>query len=106
MRYVIYNNVFKTPHDVKIYILEHSGDRYFKEMLNEKYGQIAICGKNYQASHILRKLAPLTYQCEKDKFYNDIEDGIGNDIENVVGHMNEFDTVYLYDFKIVSIPNN
>lgn len=104
MRYVINNNVFKTPQDVKIYILKHSGDTYFKEMLNEKYGQIEICGKNYLASNILRTLSPSTYQYEKDKFYNDNENGIGNDIENVVENMNEFDTVYLYDFKVVSIP--
>lgn len=104
MRYVVNNNVFRTPQDVKIYILKRSGDTYFKEMLNEKYGQIEICGKNYLASDILCKFSPLTYQCEKDKFYNDNDNGIGNDIENVVESMNEFDTVYLYDFKVVSIP--
>lgn len=104
MKYVVNNNVFKTSQDVKIYILKHSGDTYFKEMLNEKYGQIEICGKNYLASDILCKLSPLTYQYEKDKFYNDNDNGIGNDIENVVENMNEFDTVYLYDFKVVSIP--
>ena len=104
MRYVINNNVFKTPHDVRVYIVDHSGEKYFKEMLNEKYGHIEICGKNYLASHILRKLSPLTYQCEKDNFYNDNVNGIGNDIEKIIENMNEFDTVYLYDFKIVSIP--
>lgn len=104
MKYVVNNNVFKTPQDVKIYILKYSGDKYFKEMLNEKYGQIKICEKNYLASDILRTLSPLTYQCEKDKFYNDNENGIGNDIENIVENMNEFDTVYLYGFKVVSIP--
>lgn len=104
MRYVVNNNVFRTPQDVKIYILKCSGDKYFKEMLNEKYGQIEICEKNYLASDILRTLSPLTYQYEKDKFYNDNDNGIGNDIENVVENMNEFDTVYLYGFKVVSIP--
>ena len=104
MRYVVNNNVFKTPHDVRFYIVNHSGETYFKEMLNEKYGQIEICGKYYLASYILRELSPLTYQYEKDKFYNNTDNGIGNDIENVVESMNEFDTVYLYNFKVVSIP--
>ena len=102
MRYVINNNVFKTPHDVRIYIVNHSGETYFKEMLNEKYGQIEICGKIYLASYILRELSPLTYQYEKDKFFNDFYND--NDIENVIENMNEFDTVYLYDFKVISIP--
>ena len=104
MRYVVNNNVFKTPYDVKIYILDHLRSKYFEKMLNEKYGQIEICGKNYLASHILHKLSPLTYQCERDKFYNDNDNGIGNDIENVVENMNEFDTVYLYGFKVVGSP--
>lgn len=104
MRYIINNNVFKTPYDVKIYILSLSGEIYFKEMLNEKYGQIEICEKNYLASDILRKFSPLTYQCEKNKFINDNDIGIGNDIENVVENMNEFDTVYLYGFKVVGSP--
>lgn len=104
MKYVVNNNVFNTPQDVKIYILKYSGDKHFKEMLNEKYGHIEICGKNYLASDILRNFNPSIYQYEKDKFYNNNENGIGNDIENVVENMNEFDTVYLYNFKVVSIP--
>ena len=102
MRYIVNDNVFKTPYDVKIYILSLSGEAYFKEMLNEKYGQIEICGKNYLASDILRKLSPLIYQYEEDKFDND--NGIGNDIENIVENMNEFDTVYLYGFKVFGSP--
>ena len=104
MRYVVNNNVFETPHDVKIYILDHLRSKYFEKMLNEKYGQIEICGKNYLASDILRKLNPSIYQYEKDKFDIDNDNGIGNDIENVVENMNEFDTVYLYGFKVVGSP--
>ena len=104
MRYVVNNNVFKTPYDVKIYILDHLRSKYFEKMLNEKYGQIEICGKNYLASDILRKLNPSIYQYEKDKFDIDNDNGIGNDIENVVENMNEFDTVYLYGFKVVGSP--
>lgn len=103
MKYIVNNKIFRTPQDVKTYILKHSRDTYFKEMLNEKYGQIEICGKNYLASDILCKLSPSTYKYEKDKFY-DNDNEIGNDIENVIEIMNEFDTVYLYDFKVVSIP--
>ena len=102
MRYVINNNVFETPHDVKIYILDYLRSKYFEKMLNEKYGKIEICGKNYWASDILCKLSPLIYQHEKDKFDNDNE--IDNNIENVVENMNEFDTVYLYGFKVVGSP--
>ena len=98
MRYVVNNNVFETPHDVKNYILDHLRSKYFEKMLNEKYGQIEICGKNYLASDILRKLNPSIYQYEKDKF------DIDNDIENVVENMNELDTVYLYGFKVVGSP--
>ena len=104
MRYVVNNNVFETPYDVKIYILDHLRSKYFEKMLNEKYGQIEICGKNYLASDILRKLNPSIYQYEKDKFDIDNDNGIGNDIENVVENMNEFDTVYLYGFKVVVSP--
>lgn len=102
MKYVVNNNVFETPYDIKIYILDHLRGKHFEKMLNEKYGQIEICGKNYLASDILCKLSPSIYQHEKDKFDNDIE--IGNEIENVVENMNELDTVYLYGFKVVGSP--
>lgn len=104
MIYIVNNNVFRTPHDVRDYIVDHLGDTYFKKMINEKYGQIEICGENYLASDILYKLGSLAYLLERDKFYNDNDNGIGNDIENVVEDMNEFDTVYLYDFKVISVP--
>ena len=104
MRYVVNDNVFETSHDVKIYILDHLRSKYFEKMLNEKYGQIEICGKNYLASDILRKLNPSIYQYEKDKFDIDNDNGIGNDIENVVENMNEFGTVYLHGFKVVGSP--
>ena len=106
MRYVVNNNIFETSHDVKIYILDHLRSKYFEKILNEKYGKIEICGKNHWASDILRKLNPLIYQHEKDKFDDkfDNDDGIDNDIENVVENMNEFDTVYLYGFKVVGSP--
>lgn len=104
MKYVVNNNVFETPNDVRVYILYHSKDKYFEKMLNEKYRQIEICGRNYLASTIFRKFSPLTYQYEKDKFYNDNDNEISNNIENVIENMNEFDTVDLYGFKVVSIP--
>ena len=53
MRYVIGNNVFRKASDVKECILDCVGEKYFKRMIDEKYGEIKIFDAYYKASDII-----------------------------------------------------
>ena len=102
MRYVIGSNVFRKASDVKEYILNCVGEKYFKRMIDEKYGEIKFFDCCYKASYVFYKVNKPDYECKRKEFYKEK----GNAIENNIVNMNEFEDMYLYGFKIISIPDN
>lgn len=102
MRYVVNDHVFCKTSDVKEYILNRVGDVYFKKMIDQKYGEIKIFNRCYKASYIFYGVNRQDYEDKRKNFYKEK----GNEIENNIVHMNEFEDIYVYGFKIISIPDN
>lgn len=102
MRYVINNNVFCKASDAKEYILNYVGEKYFKRMIDEEYGEIKIFNAYYKASDIIYTMQKWAYKIYKKSFYEEK----GKIIENTVADMNEFEDIYLYGLRIISIPDN
>lgn len=102
MRYVVNNYVFCKASDVKEYILNCVGEKYFKRMIDEKYGEIKIFDLCYKASDVFYKVNRQSYECKRKDFYKEK----GNLFEDIIVNMNEFENIYLYGFKIISIPDN
>ena len=65
MRYVVGNNVFLKASDVKEYIFNCVGEKYFKRMIDEKYGEIKIFDLCYKASDVFYKVNRQSYECKR-----------------------------------------
>lgn len=102
MRYVIGNNVFCKASDAKEHILNCVGEKYFRRMIDEKYGEIKFFDRCYKASYVFETINQKYYECKREDFYKEK----GNVIENNIANMNEFEDIYLYGFRIISIPDN
>lgn len=102
MRYVVNDNVFRKASDAKEYILNCVGEKYFKKMIDEKYGEIKFFDRCYKASYVFETINQKYYECKREDFYKEK----GNVIENNIADMNEFEDIYLCGFRIISIPDN
>lgn len=51
----------------------------YKELLDDLYGEINICGHNYQASEALHSVDPIAYRCGLADYESDRESELNND---------------------------
>ena len=65
-------NYYDLTTDQKDKVIELLNDKYitrrgleyqYQEMLDDCYGEIAICGYQYSASHALERIDPIAYNC-------------------------------------------
>lgn len=96
--YTIDEKIFETAEKAAQYIIDNAGlaDEY-DEMLDDRYGEIHICGLTYAPSEALRRVDKVAYDCG----YNDYLDSLYWDVLCEVEGMDDGDEVTSYGFEVV-----
>lgn len=88
---------FTTAKDTAQYIADNANaDEYYKDMIDECYGDIEIMGMHYCASTALERLDPIAYRCG----YSDWMDGEYSDMVYEFERMEEGEYTDKFDYSI------
>jgi hypothetical protein len=55
-------------------ITEAQAEEMFRDMLDECYGEIEVCGIAFEPSHILEKCDPIAYRVYMSDYISSLED--------------------------------
>lgn len=85
--------------DAAQYIEENIDESYYDEMLDERYGDIEICGLSYSASIALYRVDEVAYNCGFSDFTDSLKDDIVDSLEN----MTQGEKMDIYDTEVTCI---
>lgn len=99
MKYIVDNVKLEDVEDVVEKILDDMDDSYFKDYLDEVYGEIEICGCTYYASTVLEKVDEIAYSVYK----NDYKDSLYSDIYAKIEKIEPGGSRRIYDTTVACI---
>ena len=100
MKWIIDGDEYESAAEAAEVIIDGADfEEAYEEMLTDVYGDVTICGYNYDAGYALKEIDPTAYRCGM----NDFADGERSNIIDELEGMDDGDEADIYGYTVTCV---
>ena len=100
-RFLNWGDTFEDAREAADYIMDHTSEDVYDEMLDECYEEIEICGLKYSPSVALYRVDEVAYNEGKSEYF----DSLASDIAYTIERMDADDEEDFYNWTVTAIDD-